>query len=171
MFAAGVQPALADVAATPDDVNYGYGEVKTCTTPYHPGIAGVGGAWGAYVDGCTVKVRCMFKEGCTVGGRGTIHDEVFAGSRVTLNSRLRVLDTSGTKTVQRFDNSCDGKDHCSAGNLDFGLTDQALASVQCNGVSSTRGRQRSGHLFDPRRSRLRRLRRTAAARHDTAGLP
>jgi uncharacterized protein YkwD len=125
--------AFADVPSTPGGDDYGFGEVKTCTTAYQAGKAGKG-AWGAYVDGCTVRVRCYFKEGCTVGGRGTIQDEAFTGRRVTLNSRLRILDPSGQRTQRRADRSCDSRDFCVAGHLDTGLKSGDVASVQCNGV-------------------------------------
>jgi uncharacterized protein YkwD len=132
-LAVGAQPALADAPSTPGGDDYGFGEVKTCTTNYQPGKRG-NGAWGNLVDGCTVRVRCYFKEGCTVGGRGTIQDETFAGRRVTLNSRLRVLDSRGQTTQRRWDRSCDSRNFCVAGNLSTGLRAEAVASVQCNGV-------------------------------------
>jgi uncharacterized protein YkwD len=126
--------ALADAPSTPGGDNYGFGEVKTCTTSYQAGNLGQYGAWGNYVDGCTVKVRCYFREGCAVGGHSTIQDETFGGRRVTLNSRLRILDSSGTTTQRRWDQSCDSRDFCIAGHRDAALASGSVASVQCNGV-------------------------------------
>jgi uncharacterized protein YkwD len=137
-LAAAAPAALADAPSTPGADDYGFGETKTCTTAYQPGRP-TKGAWGDLVDGCTVKVRCRFKEGCTVGGRGTIRYEAFGGHRVTLNSRLRVLDSSGRTTQRRWDRSCDSRDFCVAGNLDSGLARGAVASVQCNGVREPAG--------------------------------
>ena len=50
------------------------------------------GAWGRYVDGCTVSVRCYFTEGLPGAGRSIIRTVAFKAI-VTLNSRLRILDS------------------------------------------------------------------------------
>jgi uncharacterized protein YkwD len=133
-LAAAAPSAFADAPSTPGGTNYGHGEVKSCTTAYQAGVAGRYGAWGRYVDGCTVKVKCYFAEGCTVGGRGVINDDRFDGLRVTLNSRLRILDSYGRKVLRRWDRSCDSSNFCSAGHIDADLPKGNVASVQCNGV-------------------------------------
>ena len=134
ILAAAAPSAHADVASTPGGFDLGGGDLKTCTTGPAGGVQGQNGAWGAFVDGCTVRVRCSFAEGCTVGGRGVIQDEAFGGRRVTLNARLRLLDRRGRITQKRWDNSCDGRNFCVAGLVDRYLPKGDVASVQCNGV-------------------------------------
>lgn len=138
-LAVSVPSAFADAPSTAGGVSFGHGEVKTCTTDYQAGNQGQYGAWGAYVDGCTVKVKCYFRAGCTVGGRGLIQDEEFNGRRVTLNSRLRLLDAGGRTTKKRWDQSCDGSNSCTAGHVDALLPYLDVASVQCNGVHDGQG--------------------------------
>jgi uncharacterized protein YkwD len=133
-LAVGVPSAFADSPSTLTVESYGFGQARSCTTEYERIALPQYGAWGWYVDGCTVKVKCQFREGCAVGGHSTIQNELRRGGRVTLTSRLRILDSRGRIEQRRFDRSCDSREYCTAGHINVGLRRGAMASVQCNGV-------------------------------------
>ena len=140
-FAAGAQPASA---AYYDNVDYGLGSYQTCSPDYQTGVQGQYGAWGNYIDGCTVRLACANVAGnCKVSSRSTITTENWAGQRVTLNSRIRIHGTDGSVRTWR-DRSCDGTNVCTAQDATWMYPGES-ASVQCNGVRATapnRGRVR-----------------------------
>src|SRR5688572_4582652 len=87
-LAAGAQPAVADdPAATTSTWNYGTGVMSTCQTENKAGVAGQYGAWGWYIDGCTVRLACpAHLRVCAARSESRIVSEPYRGQRVTLNS-------------------------------------------------------------------------------------
>jgi hypothetical protein len=133
-LAAGAQPAVADdPAATTSTWNYGTGVMSTCQTENKAGVAGQYGAWGWYIDGCTVRLACpAHLRVCAARSESRIVSEPYRGQRVTLNSRMRVFSSSGGLIWYR-DVSCDSTNWCRTEDLVHIQGGQA-ASVQCNGV-------------------------------------
>lgn len=140
-FAASTQPASA---ALFESVDYGVGSYQTCSPDYQSGLNGLYGAWGYYIDGCTVRLTCPNIGGnCKVSNRSTITTESWAGHRVTLNSRIRIHGTDGSVRAWR-DRSCEGTNLCTAQDATWMYPGES-ASVQCNGVRANapnRGRVR-----------------------------
>ena len=136
-------PAAADVSnatvtaiGTPGQT---YGQ--KCQTPYGPGVLGQYGAWGYYIDGCTVKVYCHNANNwwigrCSARMTTTISTWNWTGDRVTMNARLRELQPSGGNnyTVSGWsDKSCSGYNWCTTTDVrEISVVNGA--SVQCNGV-------------------------------------
>jgi hypothetical protein len=127
--------ASADVTnAQYSVVNYGPKKLFTCTTPLSNGVFGQYGAWGDYMDGCTVRLscpsgtpRCTAWEGTSISAYGS------PAPRVTQNARLRVINSFTNQVVWFRDRSCSGVTSC--GNSDaITLVGGQAASVQCNGV-------------------------------------
>ena len=144
-LAVAAQPAAADdPAATTTTTDYGSGVTSTCQTPDKIGVDGQYGAWGYYIDGCTVRLTCTNVAGnCKVSSRSIITTETWAGHRVTLNSRIRIYGTDGSLRTWR-DRSCEGTNQCTAQDATWMYPGES-ASVQCNGVraiASNRGRVR-----------------------------
>ena len=133
-------------AASADDPNVTYSNGGTagwshtygCATQYKFGGYGQYGAWGNFIDGCTVKLTCPYNTGlfqtkyCDVSGYSYIDTSYHRGDRVTMNARIRRFDTGGS-VYSWSDRSCSGADRCE-------VTDASViypghsASVQCNGV-------------------------------------
>jgi hypothetical protein len=131
----GAGTASADVTnAQYSVVNYGPKKLFTCNTPLSNGVFGQYGAWGDYMDGCTVQlfcpptsVKCTAWEGTSISAYGA------PAVRVTQNARLRVINASSGAVVWFRDRSCSGTSSC--GNSDsVQLSPGQYASVQCNGV-------------------------------------
>ena len=128
------QPAAADVPSTVERTT----SSARCTTGWQYGVYAAYGAWGDYIDGCTVSWTCPAAWNyCEVLGRSTIETLEETGNRVTLNQRVR-------SPYGHMDASCEGFDRCVAssgiagvcpacGSHDFILGGQK-ATVQCNGV-------------------------------------
>ena len=135
LAAVAAQPAAADVPSTVEKWSWG----ARCTTPWQYGVYAYG-AWGLYIDGCTVSWTCPREwRSCWVYGRSTIETQEATGNRVTLNQRTR-------SPYGHIDGSCDDRSSCTArtdvagpcpacppGQRHWILGGQT-ASVQCNGV-------------------------------------
>jgi hypothetical protein len=111
---------------------------QVCDTPYAYGLAFAYGAWGDYIDGCTVRATCpaLNKKPCRVISDAYITAEIRGrDSRVTQNARLRVFATSTTSTVGWFrDRSCSSAySYCESTDTTTILPGMS-ASTQCNGV-------------------------------------
>jgi hypothetical protein len=138
-FAAAAQPAAADDPnATQTTNDYGSGVIASCKTPNKSGVAGQYGAWGHYIDGCTVRLTCpAHLQVCQANAESRIGTEYYRGQRVTLNSRMRAFSASGNEIWFR-DVSCDDTDWCRTEDM-VHIRGGQSASVQCNGV------RESGH--------------------------
>jgi len=102
--------------------------------PLHQvGEQGAYGAWGHYIDGCTVQLTCpAHVEVCEASEDSRINTEAAQGDKVTLNSRIRVYSSSFTLFFSR-DVSCENTNWCEAEDKVF-IRGGETASVQCNGV-------------------------------------
>jgi hypothetical protein len=107
---------------------------KQCQTPQSRGVLGQYGAWGYYIDGCTVKEHCnrYNRNGCLVRSYTSINLATYRGDRVTQNARLRTFNSDGY-VFGWSDRSCAGSNTCSTGDYRYLSAGQA-ASIQCNGV-------------------------------------
>jgi hypothetical protein len=127
--------ASADVAkpivktfSTPG-VSYG----ASCQNFQSFGVFGQYGAWGYFVDGCTVgPLSCPASRGCLAKMRTSIGLLRSRGDRVTQNARLRRFTSSG-QVFGWSDKSCEGINRCVNEDVGF-LAPGQMASVQCNGV-------------------------------------
>jgi hypothetical protein len=134
---AAAQTASADVKNPQYRViNYGAAREFTCITPASAGVFGQFGAWGDYVDGCTVQLSCPRQTVATQKCRAWLGSSIDMGLdrrfKVTQNARIRQLDNQ--QRVVRFkDRSCQGMGSCS-NSTSLVLTQGQYASVQCNGV-------------------------------------
>jgi hypothetical protein len=138
-FAAAAQPAAADDPAATTTTSYtATGATSTCQTPDKIGVDGQYGAWGYYIDGCTVRLSCpAYLQVCAANADSRIVSSPARGQRVTLNSRMRVFSSSDYLIWYR-DMSCDGTNSCGTADL-VHIQGGQSASVQCNGV------RQSGH--------------------------
>ena len=110
-------------------------DIVTCYTPFRTGVLYQYGAWGYFVDGCTVKAWCPnYATRCRATGFGVISTYYDRGHRVTLNSRVRGFASNGA-VLGWEDRSCAGYKYCEVypGIVRYILPGQA-ASEQCNGV-------------------------------------
>lgn len=113
-----------------------------CQTPYSAGVLGQYGAWGHYIDGCTVKVYCRnannwWQGRCTARSTTTITMRHWTGDRVTMNARLRELSPTGVgyeyAVIGWSDRSCSGYNTCTTTDVrEIPVVNGA--TVQCNGV-------------------------------------
>jgi hypothetical protein len=128
------QPAAADdPAARVTTIRAANSVTQVCTTPQRDGVLGGVGNWGRYVDGCTVRLTCpSHLSTCKSDSTSTIRTQNFVGHRVSLNTRIRALLSSGTQIFRR-DKSCAGTNECQAKDLLFVRGGQHV-SIQCNGV-------------------------------------
>jgi hypothetical protein len=111
-LAAGGASAAADTNADFSVNVYGPVKVHTCTTANQVGVFGRYGAWGNFIDGCTVGLSCpSTSTSCLAREQTSIHTESYIGHRVTQNARLRVFNGSG-RVLWRRDQSCSGTDWC-----------------------------------------------------------
>lgn len=112
-----------------------------CTTPYKTGVTGQYGAWGNFIDGCTVTLWCPWNvQRCDVNAGSSIRTYYLWGARVTMNQRLSRFEAGGHNYW--FSNrSCEGTDHCEVRDGSVLAAGQSV-SVTCNGVS---GVTRSGN--------------------------
>jgi hypothetical protein len=133
-LALGAQPAMADDPAAVTNTSWnGAGYTSTCQTPDKIGVSGQYGAWGYYVDGCTVRLTCpSYLSVCSANASSRIVSAPDRGQRVTLNSRLRAFSASGSLFWYR-DTSCEGRPSCGTTDLVY-IRGGESASVQCNGV-------------------------------------
>jgi len=133
-LAVAAQPAIADdPAATTTTTGNAFGVTSTCQTPDKVGVFGQYGAWGYYLDGCTVRLTCpSYLSVCSASAASRIVTTPDRGQRVTLNSRLRAFSSSGYLFWYR-DQSCDDRASCSTADLVY-IRGGESASVQCNGV-------------------------------------
>lgn len=131
VIAVAASSARADVPATVTTFgSEAAGSYTTqCVTGWQYGVYGAHGAWGNFIDGCTVAQQCPPHWGtCHVYDKSYIETQERTGNRVTLNSRLRFHSTF-------IDSSCAGTDSCLIP-IDGSrfLRGGDFASVQCNGV-------------------------------------
>jgi surface antigen len=153
MAASAAALAVTAVPASADDPNVTYNGYEVlgvsdslgCTTAYKLGNPGQYGAWGSFIDGCTVKLFCPSNvQRCDVNGSSSIRTYYLRGQRVTLNARLRRFEAGG-RVYSWSDRSCDRTDRCEASDSSFIAAGQS-ASVQCNGVrASTAGNPAQVH--------------------------
>ena len=120
----------------------GASQTYACRTGYTWGVNGEYGAWGEFIDGCTVRLNCPVSEyktndvvGCAVSGYSYIDNYFHRGERVTMNSRTRRFERGGHLYAWR-DGSCDALDHCQVNDSGAMIAAGQSASVQCNGVRS-----------------------------------
>jgi len=133
-LAVAAQPASADDPAAVTTTSWSAsGVTSTCQTPDQVGVYGQYGAWGYYVDGCTVRLACpSYLRVCSANANSRIVSGPDRGQRVTLNSRLRAFSASGTLFWYR-DMSCASTASCGTVDLVY-IRGGESASVQCNGV-------------------------------------
>ena len=90
----------------------GFSRSYDCATQYKFGGFGQYGAWGNFIDGCTVKLTCPVNTGlmdvqrCDVGANSFIDNYYYRGERLTMNARTRRFETGGHVYGWR-DGSCD----------------------------------------------------------------
>ena len=128
-------PASADVPnplrttfSTPG-VSFG----ESCQNGQSYGVKGQYGAWGYFVDGCTVgPLRCPAARGCLAKMHTSFSLFRHRGERVTQNARLRRFTYEG-QVFGWSDKSCEGIEQCVNDDVGF-LAPGQMASVQCNGV-------------------------------------
>jgi hypothetical protein len=117
-----------------------------CQTPHSSGVLGQYGAWGFYVDGCTVRVPCRnannwWQGRCTARSTTTITTGYWSGDRVTMNARLRELAPTGVGNEYAVrgwsDRSCSGYNTCTTTDVRE-IPVVNAATVQCNGVREYR---------------------------------
>lgn len=143
--------AAAGVSAGPaaaDDPNARYDQGGTlggsnytaCETPWKSGVLGQYGASGYYLDGCTVRRSCPATHigravrYCVVNSTTTIRTSIPRGDYVTLNGRIRTIN-SANQVIGWRDRSCAGWGSCTAADTTT-IAGGQDASVQCNGVRS-----------------------------------
>ena len=139
------QPASAALAENED---YGTVAFKTCMPDYQTGVQGQYGAWGTFISGCTVQIQCTGSAACRVSNRSMLVTENWTGGRVTMNARIRYINSAGQVTGWR-DKSCDGTNWCRVDDETYIQPGQS-ASVECNGVranGANRGRSRCGIIL------------------------
>jgi hypothetical protein len=130
--------ALADDPAATYIDSYSANSLgRQCDVPYRTGVLGQYGAWGYFVDGCTVMVRCPTGRTCTAEGWGWTQtrdwDDDGVGDRVTNNARLSIRSGFFNTMIWRRDDTCAGPEVCFATGRTT-LTGGQKAAVQCNGV-------------------------------------
>lgn len=135
-------PASADVP-NPTYSNGGtLGASRTyaCRTGYTFGVNGKYGAWGEFIDGCTVRLTCpvsQFKTndviGCAVSGYSFIDTYFQRGQQVTMNARTRRYERGGHLYAWK-DGSCSALNRCTVNDNGSVIAAGQSASVQCNGV-------------------------------------
>ena len=134
-LAGAAAPAMAD---DPNAVTTIQSDAKTiwgkCETAYKPGVNYQYGAWGAYVDGCTIRLQCpTWRSTCHVLPTANISTAGVDYYRpVTLNSRLRAFSSSNALFWFR-DKSCSGTGSCSTSD-NIWIRGGEWATNQCNGV-------------------------------------
>ena len=154
-------PASADVP-NPAYSNGGYAGFDrsyACSTLYRFGVNHEYGAWGEFMDGCTVKLTCPFAtgltiapgdpndvQGCDVIGNSFIDNYNHVGQRVTMNARTRRYDAGGHLYAYK-DGSCDQPDHCEVDDTGSVIAPGQSASVQCNGVRSVTSNEAEDHCM------------------------
>ena len=130
------QSAAADTHADFQVINYGPSKLFKCISDEQVGVLGQYGAWGDYIDGCTVELNCpptATTTTCVVWEHSTIDTQTQRGDRVTQNARLRVISDRTGEVVWFRDHSCSGVNYCE--NMDHvRMYTNNRASVQCNGV-------------------------------------
>jgi hypothetical protein len=141
--------------ASADDPNVTYlqggtmsaSRILSCQTQYKTGVYGQYGAWGYFIDGCTVKLDCPVNTGlyntryCDILSYSFIDTKNHRGDRVTMNSRIRRFDAAGN-TLGWQDKSCDSSsvgsaDRCEVNDTSW-ISPGQSATVQCNGVRQWR---------------------------------
>lgn len=132
-------PAAADVSNSnirdyPSTDPPGYG--RSCQTYQTRGVYGQYGAWGWYIDGCTVRLYCPSSRWmCYAASTTNISRLGSSGARVTQNARLRAFNSAGQLFWYR-DQSCEGIDTCRTADYVY-ISGGQSASIQCNGVQGT----------------------------------
>ena len=136
--------AASSASADDPNVTYssggtpGFSSTYGCATQYKSGVFGQYGAWGSFIDGCTVKLACPVNTGlmavqrCDVGGYSFIETYYYRGERVTMNARIRRFEAGG-RVYGWSDRSCDLPNRCEVNDSSVIAPGQS-ASVQCNGV-------------------------------------
>ena len=131
----------------------GFNRTYSCATQYKFGAFGQYGAWGNFIDGCTVTLTCPLNtgfndvQGCDVSGNSFIDNYYYRGERVTMNARTRRFERGGHLYAWK-DGSCDALDHCEVNDSGSVIAAGQSASVQCNGVrSATAGNSAMDHCL------------------------
>jgi hypothetical protein len=128
-------PAAADV---PNPIRSSFGTPgvsagQVCQNVQSFGVKHQYGAWGYYVDGCTVgPLSCPATRGCLAKMHTSIGLLRHRGDRVTQNARIRRFTWDG-QVFGWTDKSCAGINTCTNDDVEF-LAPGQKASVQCNGV-------------------------------------
>jgi hypothetical protein len=116
----------------------GGGTLGSCEVGPKSGVPGQYGAWGNYIDGCTVRLKCpagTTVTTCEASSESRIGLSTYNGQNVSLNSRLRVFSSSGYNFWFR-DQSCFNTNWCRNEDMVYVRPGES-ASVQCNGVRQT----------------------------------
>src|SRR3954454_24453870 len=120
----------------------GVSETYGCFTMYKSGVYGQYGAWGNFIDGCTVSLRCPADvQRCDVNADSFIENYYHRNERVTMNQVTWRYD-AGAHYYARSDRSCNGYyDRCDVHDTSVIAAGQ-YATVRCNGVrAATSGNQ------------------------------
>jgi hypothetical protein len=128
------QSASADVTnPSYQTINYGPRKEFKCITPPSNGVFRQFGAWGDFIDGCTVQLSCpRTSVRCTAWMSTTINAYGNPAVPVTQNGRIRRLDAN-QRVVGFKDRSCSGTSVCQ--NItSLKIPGGQYGSVQCNGV-------------------------------------
>jgi surface antigen len=135
-FGAVAGPASADDPNVTYANGYSPGvfQAYSCATTFKSGVLGQYGAWGNFIDGCTVRLICPADvQRCDVDGNSFIENYYHRNERVTMNARIRRYD-AGVHLYGWSDKSCDSSyDRCDVNDSSVIAAGQS-ASVQCNGV-------------------------------------
>ncbi len=137
------QAAMADVPnATYSSSSTSTSVTQKCVTPATKGVFGQYGAWGHYVDGCTVRLRCPFSY-CEIksGAGARLHTWIEAGwqqhpNRKSCNTRVRAYDQNGVYRWHRdYSETSQFLWSCSAMDIDRQVVRYGESvTVQSNGV-------------------------------------
>lgn len=85
----------------------GFPQIYSCATTFKSVVPGQYGAWGNFIDGCTVTLTCRASTGlagpggisdtqsCDVSGHSFIENYHHLGERVTMNARTRRCEAGG----------------------------------------------------------------------------
>lgn len=127
-------PAAADTTAT---FSTSTGAAR-CETVWQYSVLYAWGAWGRYIDGCTVSVRCPYAAGCVFERAfGSLRHYTEQNTQVsTCNSRLQIFTAAGALRYSQ-DRSVRAYAWCSDTHNDVVLPPLAYnerATVQSNGV-------------------------------------
>ncbi len=112
---------------------------RSCTTPGSLGAPFVYGAWGDYIDGCTVRLTCPRSNArpCSVSMNAYIVSNVGSTGRrgkVTQNARLTTYSPVSAAPAWWQDRSCAGDNGFCQNFYAATIQSGQTSTVRCNGV-------------------------------------